>query len=95
MEAEDGVLVPVIRNADKRSLKEMVDRYNELVELARQRRLPAGCHRRFDRHRDKFRNLRSDLGHADSVAGTNAGAWAWARAGSCRVGMRPKASSCP
>ncbi|EEF57369.1 2-oxo acid dehydrogenase subunit E2 [Pedosphaera parvula] len=41
VEAEDGVLVPVIRNADKRSLKEMVERYNELVELARQRRLPA------------------------------------------------------
>ena len=41
VEAEDGVLVPVIRNADKRPLKLMVDRYNELVELARQRRLPA------------------------------------------------------
>ncbi len=41
VEAEDGVLVPVIRNADKKSLKEMVDRYNELVELARQRRLPS------------------------------------------------------
>jgi pyruvate/2-oxoglutarate dehydrogenase complex dihydrolipoamide acyltransferase (E2) component len=40
VEAEDGVLVPVIRNADKRSLQEMVERYNELVELARQRRLP-------------------------------------------------------
>jgi pyruvate/2-oxoglutarate dehydrogenase complex dihydrolipoamide acyltransferase (E2) component len=40
VEAEDGVLVPVIRNADKRSLREMVGRYNELVELARQRRLP-------------------------------------------------------
>lgn len=41
VEAEDGVLVPVIRNAEKRPLKELVDRYNELVELARQRRLPA------------------------------------------------------
>ena len=41
VEAEDGVLVPVIREADKRSLKELVQRYNELVELARQRRLPA------------------------------------------------------
>jgi pyruvate/2-oxoglutarate dehydrogenase complex dihydrolipoamide acyltransferase (E2) component len=41
VEAEDGVLVPVIRNADKKSLAEMVDRYNELVELARQRKLPA------------------------------------------------------
>lgn len=40
VEAEDGVLVPVIRNADKKPLKEMVGRYNELVELARQRRLP-------------------------------------------------------
>ena len=41
VEAEDGVLVPVIRDADKKSLKEMVGRYNELVDLARQRRLPA------------------------------------------------------
>jgi pyruvate/2-oxoglutarate dehydrogenase complex dihydrolipoamide acyltransferase (E2) component len=41
VEAEDGVLVPVIRGADKRPLKELVGRYNELVSLARQRRLPA------------------------------------------------------
>ena len=41
VEAEDGVLVPVIRGADKRPLRELVSRYNELVELARQRRLPA------------------------------------------------------
>lgn len=41
VEAEDGVLVPVIRNADKKSLKELLPIYNELVELARQRRLPA------------------------------------------------------
>jgi pyruvate/2-oxoglutarate dehydrogenase complex dihydrolipoamide acyltransferase (E2) component len=41
VEAEDGVLVPVLRNADKRSLKELTERYNELVELARARRLPA------------------------------------------------------
>ncbi len=41
VEAEDGVLVPVIRNADQRTLKELVGRYSELVELARQRRLPA------------------------------------------------------
>jgi pyruvate/2-oxoglutarate dehydrogenase complex dihydrolipoamide acyltransferase (E2) component len=40
VEAEDGVLVPVIRNADKQPLREMTGRYNELVELARQRRLP-------------------------------------------------------
>lgn len=40
VEAEDGVLVPVLRGADKRSLKELVDLYNKLVELARERRLP-------------------------------------------------------
>ena len=40
VEVEDGVLVPVIRNADKMSLSDLVGRYNELLELARQRRLP-------------------------------------------------------
>jgi pyruvate/2-oxoglutarate dehydrogenase complex dihydrolipoamide acyltransferase (E2) component len=41
VEAEDGVLVPVLRGADKQPLAELTGRYNELVELARQRRLPA------------------------------------------------------
>ena len=41
VEAEDGVLVPVLRGADRRSLKELTGRYQELVELARQRKLPA------------------------------------------------------
>jgi pyruvate/2-oxoglutarate dehydrogenase complex dihydrolipoamide acyltransferase (E2) component len=40
VEAEDGVLVPVLRGADKKPLKALTERYNELVELARQRRLP-------------------------------------------------------
>jgi pyruvate/2-oxoglutarate dehydrogenase complex dihydrolipoamide acyltransferase (E2) component len=40
VEAEDGVLVPVLRNADERTLKDLVGRYGELVDLARQRRLP-------------------------------------------------------
>jgi pyruvate/2-oxoglutarate dehydrogenase complex dihydrolipoamide acyltransferase (E2) component len=40
VEAEDGVLVPVLRAVEKKSLKELVERYNELVELARQRKLP-------------------------------------------------------
>jgi pyruvate/2-oxoglutarate dehydrogenase complex dihydrolipoamide acyltransferase (E2) component len=40
VEAEDGVLVPVIRNADQTSLVDLVARYNRLVELARARRLP-------------------------------------------------------
>ncbi len=41
VEADDGVLVPVIRNADKKPLKDLAQRYNELVELARARKLPA------------------------------------------------------
>jgi pyruvate/2-oxoglutarate dehydrogenase complex dihydrolipoamide acyltransferase (E2) component len=41
VEAEDGVLVPVLRGADKKPLNELVARYDELVELARQRKLPA------------------------------------------------------
>lgn len=41
VEAEDGVMVPVIRNADQFPLNDLLPRYNRLVELARQRRLPA------------------------------------------------------
>lgn len=41
VEAEEGVLVPVIRGADKRLLKDLVPHYNELVEHARQRKVPA------------------------------------------------------
>jgi pyruvate/2-oxoglutarate dehydrogenase complex dihydrolipoamide acyltransferase (E2) component len=40
VEAEDGVLVPVLRQAHERELKNLVEPYNELVSLARQRRLP-------------------------------------------------------
>ncbi len=41
VEVEDGVLVPVIRNADQNKLADLVARYNHLIELARQRKLPA------------------------------------------------------
>ena len=40
VEAEDGVLVPVLRNVDRTRLSDLVPLYNDLVELARQRRLP-------------------------------------------------------
>src|ERR1041384_2159570 len=39
VEAEDGIMVPVIRGADKTSLADLTTRYNELIELARQRRI--------------------------------------------------------
>ena len=40
VEAEDGVLVPVIRNADQSPLMDLIERYNRLVNLARERRMP-------------------------------------------------------
>ena len=39
VEAEDGIMVPIIRAADKTSLGDLTKRYSELVGLARQRRL--------------------------------------------------------
>lgn len=39
VEVEDGVLVPVIRNVDKRSLRDLVEPYDELVKSARSRKL--------------------------------------------------------
>jgi pyruvate/2-oxoglutarate dehydrogenase complex dihydrolipoamide acyltransferase (E2) component len=39
VEAEDGIMVPVIRTADKTSLADLTTKYKELVELARQRRI--------------------------------------------------------
>lgn len=43
VEAEDGVLVPVIRNADRTRLLALIGQYDELVRLARARKLPAGA----------------------------------------------------
>ncbi len=43
VEAEEGVLVPVIRSAEKQLLKDLVNYYNELIELAHRRKLPAGA----------------------------------------------------
>jgi len=40
VEVEDGVLVPVIRDADTKTLATLVDVYNDLVEAARLRKLP-------------------------------------------------------
>ena len=39
VEAEDGIMVPVIRNADKTSLADLTAKYQELVDLARRRRI--------------------------------------------------------
>jgi len=39
VEAQDGIMVPVLRNADKTSLADLTSRYVELVDLARRRRL--------------------------------------------------------
>jgi pyruvate/2-oxoglutarate dehydrogenase complex dihydrolipoamide acyltransferase (E2) component len=39
VEAEDGIMVPIIRSADKTSLADLAAKYKELVNLARQRRI--------------------------------------------------------
>ncbi|HJY53173.1 MAG TPA: 2-oxo acid dehydrogenase subunit E2, partial [Candidatus Udaeobacter sp.] len=39
VEAEDGIMVPVIRGADETSLADLTTKYKELVDLARQRRI--------------------------------------------------------
>jgi pyruvate/2-oxoglutarate dehydrogenase complex dihydrolipoamide acyltransferase (E2) component len=39
VEAGEGIMVPVIRNADKTSLVDLASKYTELVDLARRRRL--------------------------------------------------------
>src|SRR5439155_22789532 len=41
VEAQDGIMVPVVRNADKTSLGDLVKQYAELVDLARRRRITA------------------------------------------------------
>jgi pyruvate/2-oxoglutarate dehydrogenase complex dihydrolipoamide acyltransferase (E2) component len=40
VEAEDGVLVPVIRKVDQKKLAEIVEAYDSLIKLAHQRKLP-------------------------------------------------------
>lgn len=40
VEVHDGVMVPTIRDADQRKLCDLVGAYNDLVDLARNRRLP-------------------------------------------------------
>ena len=39
VEAQDGIMVPIIRGADKISLSDLTTRYAELIELGRKRRL--------------------------------------------------------
>jgi pyruvate/2-oxoglutarate dehydrogenase complex dihydrolipoamide acyltransferase (E2) component len=39
VEAQDGIMVPVIRGAEKTSLLDLATKYKQLVELARQRRI--------------------------------------------------------
>src|SRR6476659_5690510 len=44
VEAGEGIMVPVIRNADKTSLADLTSRYSELVDLARRRRVTSEMH---------------------------------------------------
>ena len=95
VEAQDGIMVPVIRSADKTSFGDLTSRYTELVDLARP---PPGDLRddiRRDRVGFKFRHLRSRLGHAHSPARSNAAARPRRRAKKRRPGARRSSSSFP
>ena len=94
VEAEDGVLVPVIRNADKQSLKELVAPYNELVELARAaqtaRRAPPAA-----RSPPSPTSARSaSNGPRRFRCRSRRWCWAWARRGTMPHWDESKASSC-
>jgi pyruvate/2-oxoglutarate dehydrogenase complex dihydrolipoamide acyltransferase (E2) component len=43
VEADDGVLVPVFRKVDQTPLKDLIQPYSNMVELARRRQLPQGA----------------------------------------------------
>ncbi len=94
VEAEDGVLVPVLRSADKKPLKDL----DRALQRTRGAGAPAKAarrrHGRLHRHGDQLRHFRPDLGHADSACRSRRWCWAWARAVGCRIGTRQKASSC-
>ena len=94
VEAEDGVLVPVIRNADKQPLQELVEPLQRTGRTGAPAQAAGRRHRRLDRHRDQLRHLRPDLGHADSAAGTDPGAGHGRGPARAAAGTRPKASSC-
>ena len=42
VQVTDGVLVPVLRNVDSRTVSELLEEYSDLVKRARDRRLPEG-----------------------------------------------------
>jgi len=93
VEAEDGVLVPVMRRVDQIALKDLVPRYNELIELAHN----ASC--RWMQPVVQLRQLQI-LGHSDLPGPrrfpcrNRRWSWAWERQGECRVGMEKRNSSC-
>ena len=93
VEAQDGIMVPVIRNADKTSLADLTSRYTELVDLARRRRRHFRDDLRRDRVGFEFRHVRPRMGHADSPARSDTAARPRRRKKSADVEMRRSSSS--
>jgi pyruvate/2-oxoglutarate dehydrogenase complex dihydrolipoamide acyltransferase (E2) component len=93
VEAEDGVLVPVIRNADKRALKDLVNLYDELIDLAHQRRLPPDATGRSIATVTNFGTF--GLTWATPIPCRNR-PWCsgWAQLDACPIGMTGRGSSC-
>ena len=95
VEAEDGIMVPVIRSADETSLADLTAKYKELVELARQRRISPRYASRRRRHGFQLRDLRNGMGHADFPCPIKRYSSVSAPAKEFLRGMNPKTSSFP
>ena len=93
VEAEDGVLVPVIRHADKQLLKDLIAPYNELVALARERKLPPSATGGSIATVTNFGTFGLN-GPRRFRCRSRRWCWAWARRGTNRIGIPSKASSC-
>jgi len=85
VEADDGVLVPVLRQVDQRPLAELVGLYADLVDLARRRKLPA----------DATGAAIGVVTNFGTFGLTWATPWAWAPGERSRPGTTQLGNSCP
>ena len=86
VEAEDGVLVPVIRKVDQKKLAEIVELYDSLIKLAHQRKLPVDATGGSIATVTNFGTFGLQWATPIPLPGTDAGAGHGRRAQGARVG---------
>ncbi len=94
VEAQDGIMVPVIRNADKTSLADLTSRYTRTGGSCAQTPAQLRTDVRRNRVRFEFRNVRARLGNADSAARSDAVARTRRREKSAVRGAKRSSNSC-